>query len=275
MSYILDALKRADAERERGAAPGLRSHHQMPIGNAGTPSARRAVWMTLAAGLILVGLASVFWFARSPDAPPMTAMTPTASQMQTSAAPASPQPMTATPASEVAATAPATVTPSHPRAAITPIAPVPIVLAEAPVAKAKPADQANSNTVTEAPGIPALPATPAMPATPAATVAATPAATPAGTVAPAPAPTPASAATSAPAASTPLLSELPTELRSRIPKITITGSVYSDSPAQRLLLVNNLVLTQGGQVAPDLKLEEIQPRSSVFSYKGARFRVMH
>jgi general secretion pathway protein B len=72
-----------------------------------------------------------------------------------------------------------------------------------------------------------------------------------------------------------LLSDLPAELRSQIPKITITGSVYSDSPAQRLLLVNNLVLTQGSQITPDLKLEEIQPRSSVFSFKGTRFRVMH
>jgi len=73
----------------------------------------------------------------------------------------------------------------------------------------------------------------------------------------------------------PLLGELPQDLRSQIPKITITGSVYSDSPAQRLLLVNNLVLAQGGQVTPELTLEEIQPRSSVFSFKGTRFRVMH
>lgn len=86
---------------------------------------------------------------------------------------------------------------------------------------------------------------------------------------------PAPASTSARPASTPLLSELPAELRGKIPKITITGSVYSDSPAQRLLLVNNLVLAQGGQVTPDLRLEEIQPRSSVFNYKGTRFRVMH
>jgi general secretion pathway protein B len=73
----------------------------------------------------------------------------------------------------------------------------------------------------------------------------------------------------------PLLADLPQELRSQIAKITITGSVYSDSPAQRLLLVNNLVLPQGSQVGPELTLEEIQPRSSVFSFKGTRFRVMH
>jgi general secretion pathway protein B len=73
----------------------------------------------------------------------------------------------------------------------------------------------------------------------------------------------------------PLLADLPQDLRSQIPKITITGSVYSDSPAQRLLLVNNLVLPQGSQIGPELTLEEIHPRSSVFSFKGTRFRVMH
>jgi general secretion pathway protein B len=35
------------------------------------------------------------------------------------------------------------------------------------------------------------------------------------------------------------------------------------------------VLAQGAQVAPDLTLEEIQRRNSVFSFKGTRFRVMH
>lgn len=76
-------------------------------------------------------------------------------------------------------------------------------------------------------------------------------------------------------AAVPLLAELPPDLRSQIPKIAITGSVYSNSPAQRLLLINNLVLTQGSQVTPDLTLEEIQPRSSVFNFKGTRFKVMH
>lgn len=86
----------------------------------------------------------------------------------------------------------------------------------------------------------------------------------------------ATSATSATApAAAPLLTELPQDMRSQIPKITITGSVYSASPTQRLLLVNNLVLPQGSQIAPDLTLEEIQPRSSVFVFKGTRFRVMH
>ena len=73
----------------------------------------------------------------------------------------------------------------------------------------------------------------------------------------------------------PLLSELADATRSQIPALAITGTVYSDDPKQRLLLVNNQVLPQGSVVAPDLKLEEIRPRSSVFNFRGTRFRVAH
>lgn len=262
MSYILDALKRADTERERGAAPGLHTRHQMPAGNAGIPSERRPVWMAAAAGLTLVVLAIVFWFWRTPDAPPMAALQPAASPVPKMVAPEQPA---ASPAPVPPAAPVAPVAPSTPPAAITPIAPVPIVVAEAPVAKAKPVEKTSPKVVA------AEPATPTAPATATGAVAVAPAAAPASAAAAVPTSLP----TSARPASATLLSDLPAELRSQIPKITITGSVYSDSPAQRLLLVNNLVLSEGGQVTPDLKLEEIQPRSSVFSYKGNRFRLMH
>ena len=44
---------------------------------------------------------------------------------------------------------------------------------------------------------------------------------------------------------------------------------------QRVLLVNQQVLTQGSQAVPDVKLEEIRPHSSVFSFQGTRFRLAH
>lgn len=261
MSYILDALTRADTERERGAAPGLHTRHQMPAGNAGIPSERRPVWMAAAAGLTLVVLAIVFWFWRTPDAPPMAALKPAASTMPKLIAPEQP----AISAAPVPPAAP--VEPSAPPAAITPIAPVPIVATEAPVARAKPVEKTSPKAVTAQPVIPTAPAASA------GAVAVAPAAATASAAATAAVPT--SLPSSARPASTTLLGDLPADLRSQIPKITITGSVYSDSPAQRLLLVNNLVLSQGSQITPDLRLEEIQPRSSVFSFKGTRFRVMH
>lgn len=77
------------------------------------------------------------------------------------------------------------------------------------------------------------------------------------------------------AAPVPLLSELPEDIRRQIPALTITGAVYSETPGQRLLLVNNLVVNQGGLVAPELNVEEIRPKSSVFNFRGTRFRLAH
>jgi general secretion pathway protein B len=73
----------------------------------------------------------------------------------------------------------------------------------------------------------------------------------------------------------PVLGDLAEDLRRQLPKMTITGAVYSKNPAQRVLLINNQVLTQGSTVAPDLTLEDIQPHQSVFDFRGTRFRVAH
>ncbi len=219
MSYILDALNRADTERERGAAPGLHTRHQVPVDSPASPGANRLLWLAVAGSVAVLLLVSGFWFWQPPV-------------LKQSAAPLPPTPVTRSVAAPV----------DTPPLAIPPLIPPPDPGAEAPGARPQPA------RATSAPANAAVPA-------------------------PIPA-TLASLAVSAPAA-LPMLAELPPDLRNQIPKITITGSVYSDSPAQRLLLVNNLVLAQGAQVAPDLKLEEIQPRSSVLSFKGNRFRVMH
>lgn len=55
MSYILDALRRADAERERGEVPGLQSQqHAMLDDDAATPGSRTLVWTIAALTLALV-----------------------------------------------------------------------------------------------------------------------------------------------------------------------------------------------------------------------------
>jgi general secretion pathway protein B len=86
---------------------------------------------------------------------------------------------------------------------------------------------------------------------------------------------PATQAAQAAPAAVPLLGDLPEGLRREIPPLAISGSVYSANPAQRLLLVNNQVLSQGSQAAPGVNLEEIHAKSSVFSFRGTRFRVAH
>lgn len=70
MSYILDALRRADAERERGAVPGLHSQPATPAPAAPSPVPRRGPWIVAAAVLAVVALGgAVWWSAQRPAAP--------------------------------------------------------------------------------------------------------------------------------------------------------------------------------------------------------------
>lgn len=68
MSYILDALERAQAQREQGAVPGL--HTPTPETRAPRPFGGMAMALGVAA-LVLVGLAAGWWLqADTPNAAP-------------------------------------------------------------------------------------------------------------------------------------------------------------------------------------------------------------
>jgi len=75
MSYILDALRRAESERERGQVPGV--HTQPAPGDAqAVAGQRQRVWL-LAAGaalaLLLLGALAARWLAPAPAPAPMPA----------------------------------------------------------------------------------------------------------------------------------------------------------------------------------------------------------
>lgn len=225
MSYILDALKRADAERERGVVPGLYARQVITPTGKSAATARRSIWLTLLVILTLGSVAgSVALWRSAPETPQQT--------------------LTKDPlASPLAPTKPLAppVTPSNPA----PQVPV-VVPTTAPVSKPV--------------------ATPSAPVTPVLPTRSSPAATPL---------TPSKPAVSTPAAAPALLADLSEDIRRQIPALNISGAVYSENPGQRLLLVNNLVLSQGSQAAPEVKLEEIGAKSSIFSFRGNRFRLAH
>lgn len=226
MSYILDALKRASAERERerGAVPGLNTQ---PLGQNPLASSRTPVWPWVvgAVGLLLTGgWVLSLWLSDSAPQAPLLHFGPRL-------------------------TAPAAQAPATP---LPPPAPALVVVNP------------------ESGG--------------------TPLATPAPTVAPGPSLTPASAAPISPRAAVPEtsrprrsdaaapsappappLEQLPPELRTQLPAFTVSGATYSDNPALRLLVINGQVLQQGQRVAPELVLEEIQPKTAVLSFRGRRF----
>ena len=89
MSYILDALRKADAERDRGNVPGI--HAQPSFGGAapaGTQPATRP-WLWLAAGALAALLAGALaWYVMSPSRGAAEAPRPTPIAVAPSPAPA-------------------------------------------------------------------------------------------------------------------------------------------------------------------------------------------
>ncbi len=116
MSYILDALRRADAERERGEVPGLQSQqHAMLDDDDVAPRSRPLVWVVVALAVALA--AAVAWnflggepprsavSAVSASLPPPVATMPVAPALPTALPPAA-APVAAIPSSPAVATAP-------------------------------------------------------------------------------------------------------------------------------------------------------------------------
>ena len=226
MSYILDALRKADAERARGSVPGL--HAQPAAGADGAEAAPRRRPLRGVALAALAGLlAALGWWAGRESAPSPV-----------------PSPVAMAPAATQAPVATASVPPLP---ASQPPATPPLQLATAPpVAEVAPA----RSLIT-------LP----VPA-PAPSVSASGAAVAPSVVASASPPTP---------SRLPLLAEMPADMRGQLPALTMGGSVYSDRPASRFVMINGQLLREGDTVAPGLVLESLRPKSAVLVFRGQRF----
>ena len=237
MSYILEALKKAQAERQLGNAPTI---HAPPPMYAAPDRAQGGNRRYLAIGLgagVLVALAALLWLRQDAGQPVRLATAPVT-------APA-PEP------APVSAPAPVAVSP--PVAAATPPAapaPAPLVREAAPVA-AKPAPA------------PAKPKEAPRPAAPAASPAEPARAEPTVAVAPAGEETLRS------------LQQLPESLRREIPQVTFGGYIYSPTPGESLLLVDKTLRREGEEVAPGLVLERLTPKAAVMNYRGTRYRVAY
>lgn len=258
MSYILDALKRADAERQRGAVPGLHARHATtPVFQAAAHGAQRRVWLAVAAALALAGISAGLWRWQS-SAVRLAVLEPAGAIPPVPAPLAQPVPAPEPAPSSVLP--PAVVAPPRRVSSLPPA----VMSAAAP-------PQSPSKRVPAAPAAGMAP--PSRPRLDPVATSAQPGVAARATALPLPRAS-AAAPQAAPAA-IPLLSDLSEETRRQIPALVITGSVYSENPGQRLLLINNQVLSQGALVAPDVSLEEIRVKSSVFSFRGTRFRLAH
>ncbi len=231
MSYILDALRRADAERERGGVPGLHTQTMTEAGDdaEATPTPRGLKpWHWVAIGLAGGLAVAIAWTWRGEEPPPLAARPP-------------PPPM--------------------PIEQSTP----PVAVAPPPLATPEPTP---STPVAIAPMRASPPPPPPPPPSP-------PAATRPATAAPAASAAIAAAAPAA-AASTPRvasLAELPPELRSGLPALAFGGSIYSNTPGNRLLIVNGQLMHEGESLGPGVVLEQIKPKAAVLVIRGQRIEV--
>ena len=69
------------------------------------------------------------------------------------------------------------------------------------------------------------------------------------------------------------LQQLAAELRRELPPLAVGGSVWSDNPASRFVILDGQVVREGDSVAPGLLLERIQPRAVVLRWRDMRLEI--
>ena len=241
MSYILDALRRADAERQHGQVPGLNTLPGVPHrGQAPLQGVPRR-WVLALGALAALGMAAAlalaaWWWGGNR----------TLGQTPSSAATAVPGVSTGPVA--VRSTLPAGVPAATPTAMAPQQQPLPVVVTAPPA------------TVSAAPG--------------AAREGVAGNAGNAGEASP-PAPVAVPTTVRVPALADPApralpLAALSNDQRRGLPPLAVGGAVWSDNAAARFVMLNGQLVREGDAVAPGLVLERIEPKSAVLRWRDMR-----
>jgi general secretion pathway protein B len=247
MSYILDALRKSDQQRQRGAAPTLLAGQTA----AAAPRQPAFLWFGLLAAVLVGAGVGIGWLRPW-------------------------QPEQATPVANVAAAKPS-------EASVRQSVPVRSEIAPAQLQSAEPAAQTTPAPVSVRATAPApvqMPAParvkPQSPASAGSEARGKPQDAVAAVSAKAEAmperPPGIATADSTPAQNIISLAELPLALQQELPAMTISVHAYSGNPSDRLVGINSRVLREGDYVVPGLKLEQITLEGMIFGYKGYSFR---
>jgi general secretion pathway protein B len=252
MSYILDALKRAESERQLGSVPSVYGE-PLPIARSEEPVPlwrRPGTW--LAAGLLVAAAIAAVWIQTSQNEAPYAAP-----DWEQAASSQSPLPEAVAQSPQVAHDAQRAINP--------------------PAKKKEGGEEVRAAKKVTA----AIPREmPAAPEKPLATPAKAPPAESSAKLEPAQrstkqektqnaAPVPPQAVDTDVA----LLRDLPEPIRRGIPPISVGGYIYSSNPAARSMLLNNRLVREGDQFASGLTLERMMPKEAVLNYQGQRFRL--
>jgi len=247
MSYILDALKRAESERSRGEIPGLNAQ---PMGltsaDAGAPASPLRV-AAVAAGIVLILGAAVWWWSGGASAPLTNEAMPPAAALPIPAplagAPAAVPPPVWAPVPQVSSAPPAVVV-----EAVRPAA-APVARAQLRVPPRSPSGAVANSTSRSKPPAARLD----------------------------PPPFSASGGPPAPDADTRVyaMNELPVDIRGALPALVVGGASHSEHAASRMLILNGQIYHEGDRLTAELTLQQIQLRSAVLSFRGYRFGISY
>ena len=288
MSYILEALKKSEQERERGNVPDLQSIHQAPLPDAGRS---HAVWYIILVSIILAGGITMAWRTYMPQQAELIQVVP-APTADTPATPSiappvvantgrqvQPPPVTAKPDSSSALekTAPVKSTTTAGAASISASASKPssnVVFLDQEI----PADQMYSRNPLDMPDNQAEgdnssaelqqstssgDALIAKSSSQQATRQRSSTSTDTGL----------SAQQGGQKDDIPNLANLPSSMQKGIPDISFSGHVYNSVPQRRSVIINDKFLREGEYVTQDIKLMEITDRGAIFRYQDTLFRL--
>jgi general secretion pathway protein B len=235
MSYILDALRRADAERQHGQVPGLNTLPGVPNRSLTPLQGVPRRWVLALGALAALGMAAAlalaaWWWGGNRAL----------GQAPSSAATAVPGVSTGPVA--VRSTLPAGVPAATPTATAVPPQPLPVVVTAPPATVSAAPGAAIAGDAGEA----SPPAPVAVPTTVRVPVVADP----------------------APRALP--LAALSNDQRRGLPPLAVGGAVWSDNAAARFVMLNGQLVREGDAVAPGLVLERIEPKSAVLVWQGLR-----
>jgi len=236
MSYILDALKKSDQQRQLGATPTL---HTTQVTEAA--SRQPAFWWygLLALGLVGAGIAigSLGPSVSTHELPARDSVTAQSSDSNTSRE----APAFRSPASQISGKSEIGAKGSAPRTLQRPI-PTNAVIGHDESSHSRTAAQHVPRKRVASIPKGAAPVTARSKSNPPA---------PASRVIP--------------------MSELPLSIQRALPAMSISAHAYSSQPKDRLVSINDQLMREGAFLAPGLKLEEITPDGMIFGYKGYRF----
>jgi general secretion pathway protein B len=236
MSYILDALRKSDQERQRASTPTLQT-----VAPAGANSKGPGLLPTGLLAIVLISAGIAIGVLRPWESGPGATALPPPAPAPAQAAP--PLPASAGPAT-VAGTEGSTSTVAA--NSVPPVLATESVLTQdppAPSTSGRKNRQAQANAKKESQA--AKPKKPAKSGS-----------TDSGTQ----------------SQSTITIAELPPAIQQELQPISISVHAYSPRAGERLVGINNKLVREGASVPPGMTLEKITPDGMVFSYKGYRFR---